>query len=65
MGTRKDFIIAAIGTEASLSSSSGRSLVLSKETDSDLLTAKTKGQKMQDRAEDQESQERDFPALNK
>jgi hypothetical protein len=52
MGTRRDFVIAAIGTAASLSSSSGRSLVLSKETDSDLLTAKTKGQQMQDRAED-------------
>jgi len=52
MGTQRDFVIAAIRTAASLSSSSGRSLVLSKETDSDLLTAKTKGQQMQDRAQD-------------
>ena len=52
MGTRRDFVIAAIGTAASLSGSSGRSLALSKETDSDPLIAKTKGQQMQDQAED-------------
>ena len=52
MRTRRDFVIAAIGTAASLSSGPGRSLVLSKETYSDLLTAKTKGQQMRDQAED-------------
>ena len=52
MGTRRDFVIAAIETAASLSSSSARSLVLPKETDSDLLTAKTKGKQMLDQAED-------------
>ena len=52
MRTRRDFIVITIGAAASLSSSSGQSVVLTKETDLDLLLAKTKGQQMLDQAED-------------
>jgi hypothetical protein len=52
MGTRRDFIVATIGAAASLRNSSGQSFVFSKQTDPDLLTAKTKGQQVQDQAED-------------
>jgi hypothetical protein len=52
METLRDFIIATIGAAASLSSSSGQSLVPEKEASSDVLGLKTKGQQMQDQAED-------------